>query len=137
MADKKKDKKGGWSEDAQMGGNPFAALAGLAPALPVASEEPAAPGAAPAAPGAAPAADKAPKEALVRVERKGRGGKTVTLVERLGLDAAGLESWCKQLKGKLGAGGAVEGEALVIQGDQRDRVEEALRQLGVGKVRRG
>jgi translation initiation factor 1 len=130
MADKKKDKKGGWSEDAQMGGNPFAALAGLAPALPVASEEP-------AAPGAAPAADKAPKEALVRVERKGRGGKTVTLVERLGLDAAGLESWCKQLKGKLGAGGAVEGEALVIQGDQRDRVEEALRQLGVGKVRRG
>jgi translation initiation factor 1 len=129
MADKKKDKKG-WSEEVG-GASPFAALAKLAPALPSAPEPEVA-----AAP-VAQAASAAPREALVRVERKGRGGKTVTLVERLGLDGEELERWCKLLKGRLGAGGAVEGDALVIQGDQRDRVEEALSALGVAKVRRG
>jgi translation initiation factor 1 len=129
----KKGKKGGWSEDAGASANPFGALAGLKAALPEAAPTCAAEVEA----AQAPLAAGAPKQALVRIERKGRGGKAVTVVEGLGLGADELERWCKLLKGKLGAGGRVEGDALVVQGEQIERVEQALVALGVGKVRRG
>lgn len=131
----KKGKKGGWSEDAGASANPFGALAGLKAALPEGAPSPAAEPEAQAPKAAGERA--APKQALVRIERKGRGGKTVTVVEQLGLGADELERWCKLLKGKLGAGGQVEGDALVVQGEQIERVEQALVALGVGKVRRG
>src|SRR2546425_8423832 len=67
-------------------------------------------------------APKGPARAVVRLERKGRGGKEVTVVEQLGLPAAALRDWLKGLKAALGCGGAVEDDALVLQGDHRDRV---------------
>ncbi|HET7504094.1 MAG TPA: translation initiation factor [Kofleriaceae bacterium] len=108
--------------------DPFAALEALRSSLP-----PGAPPAAPPAsgPGAAP---RPPARAVVRMERKGRGGKEVTVVEKLGLRPAELETWCRDLKQALGCGGSVDGEMIVLQGDLRPRVASVLTARGISKV---
>lgn len=105
--------------------NPFARLGPLRERLP--------PGDRPAPP--KPAAG--PARAVVRLERKGRGGKEVTVVQKLALPPAERERWLKELKNALGCGGAVEDEDLVLQGDQRERVREVLLARGVAKVTLG
>ncbi len=75
-----------------------------------------------------------PARAVVRIERKGRGGKEATLVEKLDLPPATLEAWLDAAKRALGCGGAVEGGALALQGDQRERVARWLERRGVRKV---
>ncbi len=102
--------------------NPFEALASKRDELP------------PGKPPPEPAAPKGPARAVVRMERKGRGGKEVTVVEQLELKPKELEAWCKALKQALGCGGAVEGDAIVLQGDQRSRAPELLTARGVRKV---
>jgi translation initiation factor 1 len=77
---------------------------------------------------------KGPARAVVRLERKGRGGKEVTVVEQLGLRRAELEEWLKALKSGLGCGGSLDGDAIVLQGDQRKRLPELLEQRGVRRV---
>src|SRR5689334_7937824 len=59
----------------------------------------------------------APARAVIRLERKHRRGKEVTLVEKLGLPTSELETWCSDLKRALGCGGTVDGDAIVLQGD--------------------
>jgi translation initiation factor 1 len=87
------------------------------------------------APGAAAAEPRpAPARAVVRLERKGRGGKEATVVEKLELRPAERERWLKEAKAALGCGGAVEGDALVLQGDLRPRVKAWLLARGVRKV---
>lgn len=105
---------------------PFSGLAGKLGELPPGPPPAAAPDAAPHAAG--------PARAVVRMERAGRGGRTVTVVEKLGLPAAELEDWAGALKRSLGCGGAVEGGSLVLQGDVRDRVADWLVKRGVRKV---
>lgn len=95
------------------------------------------PEAAPAAPAQAPAAPPPPARAVVRLERKGRGGKEATVVEKLGLGPEELARWLKELKQALGCGGAVEGDALALQGDLRPRVKALLEARGVRKVTLG
>lgn len=109
--------------------SPFAALAALRASLPE--------GPAPKAPNVPQAPKKGPAKAVVRLERKGRGGKDVTVVEQLGLDEKELEAWLKALKGQLGCGGAVEGTTLVLQGDLRKRIEPLLTARGVRQVKIG
>ena len=107
--------------------SPFAGLAGLRDSLPSAPQQ--------TAPAPKPeTGKKGPARAVVRREKKGRGGKEVTVVEQLGLAPRELEAWLKDLKGKLGCGGAVEGETLVLQGDQRDRTRALLETKGVRKI---
>ncbi len=112
---------------------PFnAGLAGLAARMgdvPVVREVAAVP-----RPAAKPAGRPAPGRAVVRMERAGRGGRTVTVVEKLELRPAELETWLGELKRALGCGGVVEGAALVLQGDTRDRVGAWLTARGVKKV---
>jgi len=83
---------------------------------------------------AKPAGKAPPARAVVRMERAGRGGRTVTVVEKLELRAVELEAWLGELKRALGCGGVVEGAALVLQGDTRERVGEWLERRGVKKV---
>jgi translation initiation factor 1 len=71
---------------------------------------------------------------VVRLERKGRRGKEVTLVEQLGLRERELGDWLKEMKAALGCGGAIEGDALVLQGDHRERLRGLLEARGVRKV---
>jgi translation initiation factor 1 len=68
------------------------------------------------------------------MERKGRGGKEVTVVDKLGLCEAELALWCRDLKHALGCGGAVDGDLIVLQGDLRSRLPAVLTARGVGKV---
>lgn len=77
---------------------------------------------------------KGPAWAVVRMERKGRGGKEATIIEKLGLAPKVLEIWCKELKQALGCGGAVDGDAIVLQGDLRQRLPAVLTAKGVAKV---
>jgi translation initiation factor 1 len=77
---------------------------------------------------------KGPARAVVRLERKHRGGKEVTVVEKLDLKPAELEQWCKELKQALGCGGSVDENAIVLQGDLRKRVPDVLTKKGVAKV---
>ncbi len=78
-----------------------------------------------------------PARAVVRLERKGRNGKEVTVVEQLKLRTRDLEDTLKAMKKSLGCGGTLEGETLVLQGDQGDRVVDWLTALGVARVIRG
>lgn len=105
--------------------NPFGALKGLSAALPQ--------GPKPEAP-REKAGPPPPARAVVRMERAGRRGKEVTVIEQLGLSERQLEGWLKELKQQLGCGGAVEEQALVVQGDHRDRVRAWLEKRGVKKV---
>ncbi len=106
--------------------SPFGKLAGLK------GELPSAPAPAPAAP--PKAAKPPPARAVVRIERKGRGGKEATVIEKLGLPPKELAAWVDALKRSLGCGGAVEGDAIAVQGDQRERVRKWLEAKGVAKV---
>jgi len=75
-----------------------------------------------------------PARAVVRMERAGRGGKIVTVVEKLDLPPRELEKWLGELKRTLGCGGVVEDGAVVLQGDTRERVGAWLEKRGVRKV---
>jgi translation initiation factor 1 len=77
----------------------------------------------------------APAQAVIRIERKGRGGKEVTVVEQLELSPDELQRWLAELKQLLGCGGALKEGALLLQGDQRRRVKEALVARGVRRIR--
>lgn len=113
--------------------NPFAALESLRDSLP---PKPAAPASEkPAKKEKPPKA--APARAVVRIERKGRAGKEATIVEKLALSDAELETWLREMKTAFGCGGSVEDGALVLHGDQRERVIAHLEKLGVAKVIRG
>ena len=104
--------------------HPFAALANLRDKVPAGAPE-----VQPIAP-----EKRGPARAVVRYERKHRGGKEVTLVEKLALAAKDLETWCRELKQALGCGGSVEEESIVLQGDQRKRLPDLLTKRGVAKV---
>lgn len=75
-----------------------------------------------------------PRKVVLRYERKGRGGKAVTIVEQLSEDAEQLRLWCAKLKKHLGCGGVVEDHTIVIQGDQRPRLAALFEQVGVKKI---
>jgi translation initiation factor 1 len=68
--------------------------------------------------------------AKLRVEKKGRGGKTVTVVFDLPNNAAFLKDLASELKRACGTGGAVVDNTVEIQGDLRDRVRDALIKKG-------
>ena len=60
----------------------------------------------------------------IRIERKHRGGKTVTLIEGIDLPPDARTTLLKQLKTALGCGGIIEGETLVLQGDIVERARK-------------
>ena len=64
------------------------------------------------------------------MEKKGRGGKTVTVVYDLPKNAEFLKELSQELKRACGAGGTVVEDRVEIQGDLRERVREALMKRG-------
>jgi translation initiation factor 1 len=71
-------------------------------------------------------------DGVARVSRssKGRGGKTVTLVQGLALDEATLSQLAKQLKAACGTGGTVKEGVIEVQGDHRELVMRLLTSQG-------
>ena len=68
--------------------------------------------------------------AKLRMEKKGRGGKTVTVVYDLPQNEAFLKELAQELKRTCGTGGAVAENTIELQGDLRDRVREYLAKKG-------
>lgn len=66
----------------------------------------------------------------VSLDRKGRGGKTVTVIEGVPLAAEELRQLAKDLKKRSGTGGSVKAGRIEIQGDQRDLVIVCLQTRG-------
>jgi translation initiation factor 1 len=70
--------------------------------------------------------------AKLRVEKAGRGGKTVSVVYDLPRNAAFLKELCQELKRACGTGGTVLEGAVELQGDLRERIREILLKKGFG-----
>lgn len=75
----------------------------------------------------------------VRVSREtsGRGGKAVTVVRGLPLDATALTQLGKQLKAACGTGGTVKDGVIEVQGDHTDKVLALLQARGYAAKRSG
>lgn len=78
-------------------------------------------------------------DGMARVSRqtRGRGGKTVTLVSGLALDALALARLGKQLKTACGSGGTVKDGVIEVQGDHCEAVMRALQSQGHAVKRAG
>jgi translation initiation factor 1 len=87
-------------------------------------------------PAAKPAAS-GPLKIRVARETAGRGGKGVTVITGLPLNAAELEELAGKLKRSCGAGGAVRGDRIEIHGEHRDRLVAELVKLGYDAKRAG
>jgi translation initiation factor 1 len=68
--------------------------------------------------------------AKLRMEKAGRGGKTVTVVYDLPRNEAFLKDLGQRLKRECGTGGSVTENTIELQGEMRDRVRGILRRLG-------
>lgn len=68
--------------------------------------------------------------ARLRIERAGRKGKTVTVVENLPRNQAFLKGLAGELKRTCGSGGKAGETHVEIQGDHRDTIRQVLRSKG-------
>jgi len=71
---------------------------------------------------------------VLRMERKGRGGKTVTILSKLQASPDAMNQLAKQLRRALGSGARVDGNDIIIQGDVRDRTRAWLTEHGARSV---
>jgi translation initiation factor 1 len=69
--------------------------------------------------------------AKLRMEKAGRGGKTVTVVYDLPRNTEFLRALAQELKRACGTGGAVVDDTIELQGELRDRVREFLTKKGI------
>ena len=81
-------------------------------------------------PAAAVKARQASVPVRVHRDRSGRGGKTVSVIKGVVSSPAGKEALLKLIKTRLGTGGAIKGDDIEIQGEQRERIVEILNELG-------
>ena len=79
-----------------------------------------------------PAQELPPNQQNVRIQasRKGRKGKTVTVVTGFQAKPETLNTLMKQLKAQCGAGGTVKDNEIEIQGDHTQKILQTLVQLG-------
>jgi translation initiation factor 1 len=76
--------------------------------------------------------DLPPNQQQVRVQasRKGRKGKTVTVISGFQTTPETLTALLKQLKAQCGAGGTLKESEIEIQGDHTQKIVQVLTQLG-------
>jgi translation initiation factor 1 len=73
----------------------------------------------------------------VRCERKGHGGKTVTVLSGLPLTEAALTTLAGELKRRCGCGGTIKAGNIEIQGDQAELLLAELLKRGFAAKRAG
>lgn len=74
----------------------------------------------------------APNQQNLKVEasRKGRGGKTVTVISGFQGKPEILADLAKQLKAQCGTGGTVKENEIEIQGEHKQKIAEILKKMG-------
>lgn len=72
-----------------------------------------------------------PKGPCVSLETSGRNGKGVTIVTGIVLAESALEELGKALRQSCGSGGTVKDGVIEVQGDHRDKVQQALAKKGI------
>lgn len=78
------------------------------------------------------------KEALIcKFEKKGRNGKPVTLIEGFEGSEEDLKKISKKIKTTLGIGGSEKDGVIIIQGDNRDKIMQILKDMGYKTKRVG
>lgn len=80
-----------------------------------------------------------PSEQLLHLHRetKGRAGKAVAIVRGFEGTEDELKDLAKELKAHCGTGGSVKDGEIIIQGDQREKVDSYLRSKGYKTKRVG
>lgn len=73
----------------------------------------------------------------VQVSRKGRGGKTVTVISGFQHRPETLVALAKTLKAQCGTGGTAKDDTIEIQGDHGDKLLELLQKRGYNAKRSG
>lgn len=71
---------------------------------------------------------------VVRRERKGRGGKTATIISGVSLPPAALDTLCRTMRKALGCGGGLEDSIVVLHGDLVDRARAWLASHGATRI---
>lgn len=78
------------------------------------------------------------KEPLIcKFEKKGRNGKPVTLIEGFEGSDEELKKISKKIKTTLGIGGSEKDGMIVIQGDNRYKIMQILKEMGYKTKRVG
>lgn len=72
---------------------------------------------------------------IIRIDRRQRAGKQVTLVEGFVGTQDDLSALAKTLKTKCGVGGTAKDGEITIQGDLRDKVTALLQSMGYNAKR--
>jgi translation initiation factor 1 len=73
----------------------------------------------------------------VQLEKKGRGGKTVSVITGLAGSEETLRALAAELKRRCGTGGTLKEGVIEIQGDHRDTLVEVLKARGINAKRAG
>ena len=71
----------------------------------------------------------------VGIERKGRGGKTATVVKGFVGSNDDLEALAKQLKTRCGTGGSAKDGEIIIQGELKEKIIALLKNIGYGNTK--
>lgn len=71
----------------------------------------------------------------VSIEKKGRGGKTVTIIKGFIGNDEDLKELSKLLKIKCGVGGSTKDGDIIIQGDFKQRIIDLLRTDGYTQIK--
>lgn len=74
--------------------------------------------------------DKKQQKLRVSIEKKGRGGKTVTVITGFIGQENDLKELGKLLKTKCGVGGSTKDREILIQGEFKQRIIELLKAEG-------
>ena len=74
-----------------------------------------------------------PKTIKIHKEKKGKKGKTVTIISGLGSEnASQIDNLLKKLKVYCCTGGSLNDQGIQLQGDMQDKVKFFLRKEGYG-----
>jgi translation initiation factor 1 len=73
----------------------------------------------------------------VRIEKKGRGGKTAVVVKGFIGSEDDLKDLAKTIKTKCGTGGSAKDGEIIIQGEMRNKVLEVLQKEGYNAKQAG
>lgn len=71
-----------------------------------------------------------PSPLSIVIDRKGRNGKTATIIEGFTIQQEEIEDIARKLKQSLGVGGSVREGEILIQGDHKEKVKQFLIKSG-------